>query len=275
MKIPNTVTGVAWRVTRNGKAPNRVTRHSSLIACHGFTMVEIAISLAIIGIALVAIIGTLPIGMRIQRDNRETTVINQDATVFMEAIRGGARGMDDLTNYVFMITNTYAHIAYTNFNFPGGGAEIVGLLSTPEFVNSNGYPIPDSSYSTPSYSNRMVAFVYSMSGPAVEKPPQANDSLVRISSFSYGLICQNQSSPMDTNTVLNPSYSASLAANLHELRLTFLWPLLPDSLPPRAHYGTGHQTYRALIAGQQVLDTSTVPGVNLYFFQSQSFTNAP
>ena len=80
---------------------------------------------------------------------------------------------------------------------------------------------------------------------------------------------------MDTNTVLNQSYSASLAANLHELRLTFLWPLLPDSLPPRAHYGTGHQTYRALIAGQQVLDTSTVPGVNLYFFQSQSFTNAP
>ena len=132
-------------------------------------MVEIAISLAIIGIALVAIIGVLPIGMRMQRDNREQTVINQDATVFMEAIRGGARGLDDLTNYVFMITNTYVGVpgyprAYLNFT---GGAEIIGLLSTPEFVDASGNAIPYPSYSTPSYSNRMVAFVYSMSGPAV------------------------------------------------------------------------------------------------------------
>jgi hypothetical protein len=125
------------------------------------------------------------------------------------------------------------------------------------------------------YNNRMVAFVYSMSGPAVEKPPQANGSLVRQSSFSYGLICENLSLPMDTNAVANSSYSANLAANLRELRLTFLWPLLPDSQPPRVHYGTGHQTYRTLIAGRQVLDTNTMPNLNLYFFQSQSFTNAP
>ena len=68
-------------------------------------MVEIAICLAIIGIALVAIIGVLPIGMRTQRDNREETIINQDATVFIEAIRNGARGLNDLTNYVYAITN--------------------------------------------------------------------------------------------------------------------------------------------------------------------------
>src|SRR5271156_3068044 len=71
----------------------------------GFTMVEVAISLAIIGIALVAIIGVLPMGMNVQRENREATVINQDATVFIEAIRNGARGLDDLTNYVYAITN--------------------------------------------------------------------------------------------------------------------------------------------------------------------------
>jgi hypothetical protein len=55
----------------------------------------------------------------------------------------------------------------------------------------------------------------------------------------------------------------------------FHWPLLPDSQPPRVHYGTGQQTYRTLIAGRQVLDTNTAPNLNLYFFQSQSFTNAP
>ncbi len=68
-------------------------------------MVEIAICLAIIGIALISIIGVLPIGMNTQRDNREETIINQDATVLLEAVRGGARGMDDLTNYVYAITN--------------------------------------------------------------------------------------------------------------------------------------------------------------------------
>jgi type II secretory pathway pseudopilin PulG len=285
----------------------------SAFACAAFTMVEIAISLAIIGIALVGIIGALPLGMRMQRDNREQTVINQDATIFMEAIRSGTRGMDDLTNYVFMITNTYAHVAYSNFT---GGAEIIGLLSTPEFVDASGSPIPYASFSTSSYSNRMVALVYSMSGPAVEKPPQLNGSLIRQSSFSYGLMCENL--PVGTYTppiwqpqtynagaavsyILNgqttywqatantaardtPNTSAlwarnyypeQLAANLHELRLTFSWPLLPNSQPPLVHYGTGHQTYRALIAGRQVLDTNTVPNLNLYFFQSQSFTNAP
>ena len=77
-------------------------------------MVEIAISLAIIGIALVGILAALPKGLQIQRDNREKTVINQDATVFMEAIRGGVRGADDLTNYVYAITNYW-----TRFNSNG------------------------------------------------------------------------------------------------------------------------------------------------------------
>ncbi len=68
-------------------------------------MIEIAMCLAIIGFALVAIIGVLPLGMNTQRDNREETIINQDATVLLEAIRNGARGLDDLTNYVYAITN--------------------------------------------------------------------------------------------------------------------------------------------------------------------------
>ena len=234
-------------------------------------MVEIAISLAIIGIALVAILGVLPIGMNMQRDNREKTVINQDAAVMLEAIRVGARGPDDLTNYVFMITNTYAHVAYSNFT---SGARIVGLLGTPEFVDAD---FQSTIPANAARSNRMVAFTYSLSGPAVEKPPQLIGSLIRQSSFSYGLVCENVPVPMDPNAVTNSdsTYGAQLAANLHEIRLTFLWPLLPDSQPPKFHHGTGNQTYRALVAGRQILDTNTMPGVNLYFFQSQTFTNAP
>ena len=80
-------------------------RHSPFASCNfsAFTMIEVAISLAIIGFALVAIIGVLPYGMNTQRDNREETVINQDATLLIEAIRNGAYGNDDLTNYVYAI----------------------------------------------------------------------------------------------------------------------------------------------------------------------------
>src|ERR1017187_5552347 len=122
-------------------------------ATAAFTMVEIAICLAIIGFALVAIIGVLPLGMNTQRDNREETVINQDATVLLEAVRNGAHGMNDLTNYVYAITNYWT--SYNNGNVVLGingytytaafvygtpkpyysitnGAHIIGLLSTPE-----------------------------------------------------------------------------------------------------------------------------------------------
>ena len=68
-------------------------------------MVEIALSLAIIGFALIAIIGVLPAGMTVQRDNREQTVINLDAAFLMDAIRNGAQGQNDLTNYILSITN--------------------------------------------------------------------------------------------------------------------------------------------------------------------------
>jgi len=68
-------------------------------------MIEIAISLAVIGFALVAIIGILPTGMNVQKENREDTIINNDMSIFMNAIRNGERGLDDLTNYVMAITN--------------------------------------------------------------------------------------------------------------------------------------------------------------------------
>src|ERR1039457_3837693 len=72
----------------------------------GFTMVEIVLCLAIIGFALVAIIGVLPTGLNVQKDNREETIINQDDGVWMNSIRNGAQGYDDLPNYVIAITNT-------------------------------------------------------------------------------------------------------------------------------------------------------------------------
>src|SRR6476660_3300331 len=56
-------------------------------AASGFTMVEIAIAVAVIAFALVAIIGILPAGLQVQKENREDTLMAQDGTYFMEAIR--------------------------------------------------------------------------------------------------------------------------------------------------------------------------------------------
>jgi prepilin-type N-terminal cleavage/methylation domain-containing protein len=227
-----------------------------------FTMMEIAICLAIIGIALVAIIGDLPMGMNVQRDNREQTIINQDATIFIEAIRNGERGSDDLTNYVYQILNyqteyspapgTTTMFGYSNFI---SGTNIVGLLSVPKYQ-----PAGSGNF----FSNHIVAYVRSMSGPAVEKPPQDNPLLVG-DSFGYRIICDNVPVQTDNN---NPSsYNNELAQNLHELRLTFLWPQQPNG-----SLGSGRQTFRALIAGQLRPDANLT---NLFFYQPQSFTNAP
>jgi type II secretory pathway pseudopilin PulG len=341
MKIHGRVTGGGWRVTRTGRTENLVTCPSSRVTRHttlGFTMVEIAISLAVIGIALVAIIGVLPIGMNTQRDNREETIINQDATVFIEAIRGGARGMDDLINYVYAITNYWTEYnanggvaagggginnGYTFANSsvalgyyyppPGSpinnGMNIIGLLSTPEYTDNRGLPIPTLIYG--GYSNHIVAYVRSISGPAVEKPPQDNP-IIRGDqnnpagdTFGYRILCVNAPVAMNTPVWLAQSYTAGaqvfwnqvywqataatsatdvpgsspvwvkiipyaqqLAANLHELRLTFLWPQLPNG-----NLGPGRQTFRTMVAGQIV--TNIVAGQILYFYQSQSFVNTP
>jgi len=294
-------------------------------------MIEIAICLAIIGIALVAIIGVLPLGLNVQKDNREETVINQDATVFMEYIRNGARGADDLTNYVFAITNYWTEYNNSGLVIAGGGpinngysyascniapsyawntgspinngTNIIGLLSTPEYLDANGFPI--NNLFSGGYSNYIVAYVRSISGPASEKPPQDNGTILG-GSFGYKLICESVPVAMGFLPWQAQSYNAGsqvfynslywqataataagdipgvstlwkqlvypqqLAANLHELRLTFLWPLLPNGKT-----GNGRQTFRTTVAGQivQTNDASATPNPHLYFFQSQSFTN--
>ena len=102
-------------------------------------MIEIAISLAVIGFALVAILGVLPLGMSVQKENREETIINQDATVFLNAIRNGAQGMDDLTHYVMAITNYQ-----TDYTSSGRRKNsFVNWYTTTNSGPSPGFPLSD------------------------------------------------------------------------------------------------------------------------------------
>ena len=260
-------------------------------ATAAFTMIEIALCLAIIGVGLVAIVGVLPIGLNTQRDTREETVVNQDATVLLEAIRNGQHGADDLTNYVYAITNYWtlynangnvAGSGIDGYNYQGSqvtkiapppsipltnGANIIGLLSTPEFTtNASGFylPIP-TLFNNNGYSNHVVAYVRSLSGLATEKPPQNNDLMVG-DSFSYRIYCVNAGVPFDTNRPF-AGYVRQLFANEHELRMTFLWPQQPNG-----SLGSGRHTYRTTIAGQ--LGTNAA-NQGLYFYQPQTFKPQP
>ena len=251
-----------------------------------FTMIEIAICLAIIGFALVAIIGVLPLGMNAQRDNREATVINQDATVLLEAVRNAARGADYLTNNVYAITNywqvynadgTLGNSGFNGYSYAGAsfngtannyysltnGANIIGVLSTPEFVANN--TAISSPFGVACTSNHIIAYVRSFSGLASEKPPQDNSIMVG-NTFAYRVYCVNAAVAFDTNSAL-AGFSKQLNGNLHELRMTFLWPQLPNG-----NVGAGRQTFRTSVAGQ--LAQNSTNGV-LFYYSPQFFTNAP
>ena len=263
-----------------GRFTFHVSRFAPQRACRAFTMIEIALSLAVIGFALVAIIGVLPVGLNVQRENREDTIINQEASVFMNAIRNGARGMDDLASYVVAITNYQAlcradgqpkhQSVYVYTQSPltsnGGfaltnGFRIVGLLSTPKYV-----PLVGGGF----VSNYVVAAIRSLSGPASEKSPQ-NNALMQDLAFSYRMI--SEVVPYGTSYV-SPNWTnpmpLGLQANLHEVRLTFRWPLAKGT------NALGRQVYRTVVGGSLIQTNEPwLPTVPLFFFQPQTYVKAP
>ncbi len=287
--------GVAFTARRRGVA-----------ATAAFTLVEIALSLAIIGFALVAIIGALPFGLNVQKENRQETAVVQDANYFLDAIRSGARGLDDLTNYVDSITNyvteyqvlneqtnivnnpapdifgyTFTRAAINNVNAPQNiitnGERIVGLLSTPKIIPNfaPGNPIPVNFRS-----NYVIAYIRSLSGPAVDKAPQTN-SFVRDLAFRYRLICEvsafdnvNRSwidftapdlTPEDIITRSNAwRLAMTRQSNLHEVRLLFRWPV--DS---QGKAGNQRQVFRTVVSG--TLGATNHLGLPIWLMQSGNY----
>jgi len=256
-------------------------------------MIEIALCLAIIGFALVAIIGVLPTGLNVQRDNREETLINQDAVVWMNSIRSGAQGFNDLTNYVIAITNNWTTyiVTPTSTNLNSGidgydrtgsrvtsvgtvppsfaltnGLRIIGLLSTPTFLP----PAPPPGGSGTFQSNYMVAYVRALSGSAVEKAPQ-NNAAVLDNAFTYKMIVQNTPYvPIDPVQLANRAVQI-LQTNSRDLRLTFRWPLLPNG-----EVGNSRQTFRAFTGGWLFPDKDPIfTGQKLFFFQPSTYVQIP
>jgi hypothetical protein len=261
-------------------------------------MVEIAISLAVIGFALVAIVGILPIGLGMQKQNRQETIINQEASVWLEVIRNGSQGVDDLTNYIIGITNTQvqyllngkeqstATYGYGPINssvspqYPlNSGYRIIGLLSTPKYVPYANKPnSPIIGY----YSNHVVAYVRSLSGQASEKFPQKNAAVEDLA-FSYRLMPEVITYGTSYDPVISPlvpfgnPQPPNLQSNLHELRLTFRWPLVD----PKGRAGPSQQSYRCMVGGSlqwtNELGYPADMAHTIYFFQPRTYayTNSP
>ena len=238
----------------------------------GFTMIEIAFSLAIVAFALVAIMGVLPTGMTVQKDNREDTLINNDGSFWLEALKSGSRGINDLTNYVEQIDITDNKNNKTTWVAPwlsGGssnpnklltGEQIVGLLSTAKYTNSGGTIL----------TNSVIARVRAINGPAVDKKSNTNE-------FAFRYQLESEVTPVMAAPVYttdktkayqywtedgklwgesslnvggdyNQAYHLNLATNLHNLRLTMRWPVFEQGTT----WGVGrnHRTLRSLINGQ-------------------------
>ena len=132
-----------------------------------------------------------------------------------------------------------------------------------------------------------MAYVRSMSGPAFEKFPQANQD-VKDFAFSYRMTSEvvpyGSPAPITTTTIppgrSDANYAAvvnNLSNNLHDVRLTFRWPLRS-----RGQLGSGGQAFRTLAGG--FLQETNEPGYyrpasaplvptpnDLYFFQPRTY----
>ncbi len=247
-------------------------------------MVEIALALGVIAFALVAIIGVLPVGMSVQKDNRESTLINFDANYLMNAITSGSIGSDELTNNVIQITMTnylyhvipatgkivldstdwvvYSTNGTTGSKVSGGpvltnGLNIVALLSTPKYLQSgnsfySNYVYADIRGVTASLSDlgtspdaRNFAFTYRVFPEVV--PYYASDTPMA-SSPDIGVLAHN------------------FSANYTQIRLRFRWPILPNGqmgnsrLTFRTAAGGTWTTYPAVLANNPIPLSVIQPG---------------
>ncbi len=226
-------------------------------------MVEIALCLAVVGFALVAIIGVLPIGMRVQSDNREETFINADGLFLLESIRSGSRGLDYLTNHFDNITVSNSTGASTVYTYSptrasdkySNGSQILGLLSTPRYFEAANRRIT---------TNTVSAIVRSINGSPLTQSRDGRDL-----AFTYRLIVEmtplNIFPPIATNYLAlgltqeetigrsnNWRLASNLSPNFHELRLSLQWPVYQQG--NRLQIGSNRKTVRTLVNGRLVTD---------------------
>ena len=193
----------------------------------GFTMAEIAIALGVIAIALIAILGVLPTGLQVQRDNREETIINQDARLLLQALKNGGRDDgSDLGSFVVFTNHPLDYLLPVN----GLPTDVfLRMLSNWELERTN------------------VFVLSAISGGIASRHSDVD--------FRYQLISEvvsplNDRRPLFGNAddFVLPTNEVSLTNQLFDVRLRFSWPVLPNG---RLGSEVNRYVVRALISGWQ------------------------
>ncbi len=240
-------------------------RRRAVSAASAFTMVEVALSLAIIAFAIVAIIGILPTGMQVQRDNREETIVNQDGQFILEVLKNG------LTNVTLLAQNFEWIESYTNIPNTANIAlegrmerqdmlngtiatnvvayRIAGLLSTPRFVANSAVP---GGY----VSNWVRAKFVSNSGPLADRLTEAPGTGAR--DFSFGYLVTVDIAPVVLSTTssnyLGYAYATNLQDNLYNLRVNLSWPVYSTNIFSPTSVGNGRKSFHSLVSGRLARD---------------------
>jgi type II secretory pathway pseudopilin PulG len=199
-----------------------------------FTMVEIALSIAVVAFALVAIMGVLPTGMTVQRDNREDTLIAQEGRFWLEAIKGGARGIEDLPKYVEEIVVTHGGNRLFTFTPATSGkplhsTEIIALLTTLRAGTNDG----------------TVARIKAITGPAADQGTNG-------STFRYQLRAEvtpvRPVPPIVAARDVNAdNFNDAMQLSLYDVRLVLRWPVVERG--NSWYIGNNRKVFRTSISG--------------------------
>lgn len=228
-------------------------------------MVEIALCLGIIAFALVAIMGVLPTGLKVQKENREETIINQDGLYLLEAIRTGAKGMDNLTNHIESITVVYGRnvVVFTNTtaNVPNrltNAQQIVGLLTTPKQER-----LPSGLWRT----NLVEARIRAIGGVASDRGSVSEE-------MAFRYLMRVEIMPFATHPLSiaasSSAFSTNLLHNLYDVRLQVRWPLFPKG--DTWDTGRGRKLFRTLVSGELREWRPANTPYSFYWFDPNAYT---
>ncbi len=197
-----------------------------------FTMIEVALSLAIVAFAMVAIIGVMPAGLNVQKENREDTILSQDATLLLEAIRGGSNSaaLNVLANSLLSLNGPSQPVTGTNIT----PLEVVARLSIPRWDTTN---------SNNGGFNR--AHFRAFSG-------NLGDSASAAAAVGFTYVVTTEVTNFAGDPFQPSSYNYYLTNNLYEVKLTFSWPV-HDYTPgvfPTNTVGDRRLVVRTLVSGQ-------------------------
>lgn len=250
----------------------------------GFTMTELALCIAVVSIALVAIIGVLPTGLNVQRQNREDTIVIEDGKVLINALRTGAVASENLlNNFDFILWERFRvdglgrpgdepefrrsfrtqywtesdklkGLGYGTPNLLTNANQIVALMTAPRYVTVGGRE----------YQNVVRAQIRAISGSFTEKPirpyPDQNQpapdgiTLSQRTEFSFRYLVTSEVTPVAISEIgSSVGQTVATAQQIHELALTFQWPVVlkvDANSVERLRVGNNRRVFRTQVFGR-------------------------